>query len=178
MMKKDILIKLFLPVAILFDYAAMAQKTMDTLNTYQLPRHSISLMASSIIFYNAADIGYNMLFKTPKNPNRYLGFSVGFGAHYIVVPGFGLSQDEYYIGYYAKSDFILLLGANKKYFEFNLGMIAGKAKQTDKTSGEIDNVIMPNVSLGYRKITSNGKGVFRIGAAFPRGFYIGYGINL
>ncbi len=170
-------INIALASVFLFQSKIHAQGMPENIADNVIPKHSLHLGASSIIVFNALDLTYNMLFKTPRNPNRHIGFSLGFGAHYIYVPDILQAGGEEYSGYFGKSDFILLSGKDNKYFEFTLGILAGKSRYQDQPEYNY-NLIFPNVGLGYRAITLKGKGVFRIGGSFPRGFYVTYGINL
>lgn len=133
---------------------------------------------ATILLFNSYTLSIEHLHMRHSN-KVLLGYGLNAGGMFGTE--FTLFGDDHegidYNGFIVQPKFYLLLkGERGNYFELNVG--AGWVRSYSTYSDYVDDLFMPEVSVGFRKYLNLSKGIFRIGASLPRGIYIGYAIRL
>lgn len=135
-------------------------------------RHGIHLSAGTLFWYGEWNINYERLYKK----STFEGATIFLGSQF----GIGVSESFSGGSYFTSTArFLALTGAKNAHVEFNGGLSFNIIDTDgDFSANQIFSIFSPTISLGYRFQNLNkSRFIFRTGAGWPMGVYMGAGWN-
>jgi len=141
--------------------------------TFEAPKHVIHASGGYAVLAASANLSYDYRISQKETgffKSYYATAKVNYQTLGTFAPG---SSSE---GYAFTAGITGLTGKGKGHFETSLGLSYFIETNNEDEGGIKDNIILPSLSLGYRRQITKGL-VFRTGVGFTELLYVGFGYS-